>query len=76
MYLRRSMRCCYFLLLILDALFVLVSSEEEAANSGHDDTLFRPTRRAIRGQDFAICLLVKDQNRDLREWVHYHRSMG
>jgi hypothetical protein len=72
----RSMRCCYYLLLVLGALFVLVSSEEEVANSGQDDAVFRPARRAIRGQDFAICLLVKDQNRDLREWVHYHRSMG
>jgi hypothetical protein len=71
------MQCCYYLLLILGALIFLVSSEEEVTTSGHGDgAVFRPTRRAIRGQDFAICLLVKDQNLDLREWVHYHRSMG
>lgn len=32
--------------------------------------------RASQGAYFAMCLVVKDQGEDLREWVDYHRSIG
>ena len=38
-----------------------------------------PAERIVRdpGQAYlAICLGVKDQNEDLREWITYHQSIG
>lgn len=38
-----------------------------------------PAERIIRdpGQAYlAMCLGVKDQNEDLREWIQYHRAIG
>ena len=38
-----------------------------------------PTERIVRdpGQAYlAVCLGVKDQNEDLREWIEYHQSIG
>ena len=32
--------------------------------------------RGAPGPYFAMCLVVKDQGDDLREWVDYHRSIG
>ena len=38
-----------------------------------------PTERTVRDAEeayLAVCLGVKDQNEDLREWIEYHRSIG
>ena len=39
---------------------------------GMEDT----NRRPWSGSVLAICLSVKDQNEDLREWVDYHLAIG
>jgi hypothetical protein len=56
--------------LLLSALL----EQKSSVAAAEDDA--RRQRLAIDGQEFAICMIVKDQNRDIREWVHYHRSMG
>ena len=38
-----------------------------------------PAERIVRDAEeayLAVCLGVKDQNEDLREWIEYHRSIG
>ena len=38
-----------------------------------------PAEKIIRNPQqayLAMCLGVKDQNEDLREWIEYHRSIG
>ena len=38
-----------------------------------------PRERIVRNAEeayLAVCLGVKDQNEDLREWIEYHRSIG
>lgn len=38
-----------------------------------------PTEQIVRDAEeayLAVCLGVKDQNEDLREWIEYHRSIG
>eukprot|EP00953_Heterococcus_sp_UTEX-ZZ885_P020536 11493-Heterococcus_DN1.PRE.4 len=55
-------------------LLLLALLEKSSVVAAEDDA--RRQRLAIDGQEFAICMIVKDQNRDIREWVHYHRSMG
>eukprot|EP00953_Heterococcus_sp_UTEX-ZZ885_P020540 11494-Heterococcus_DN1.PRE.4 len=55
-------------------LLLLALLEKSSVVAAEDDA--RRQRLAIDGQEFAICMIVKDQNRDIREWIHYHRSMG
>ncbi len=38
-----------------------------------------PAERVIRDPEdvyLAICLIVRDQNQDLREWIRYHQHVG
>jgi hypothetical protein len=65
--LRATLRYTVCTLLLLLALIGQFATAQDDA---------RRQRLAIDGQEFAICMIVKDQNRDIREWVHYHRSMG
>ena len=44
--------------------------------AAQDEMFVRRPRLSKRGQDLAICVMVKDHNLDIREWIHYHRSMG
>jgi hypothetical protein len=64
-----TLRYAVYTLLLLALL-----GQKSSVAAAEDDA--RRQRLAIDGQDFAICMIVKDHNRDIREWVHYHRSMG
>jgi hypothetical protein len=35
-----------------------------------------PTPLVVRGTYFAMCVVVKDQNHDIREWIQYHHWLG
>jgi hypothetical protein len=60
--------CLHLIVLLLSVMLLQVAAEP--------DLFVRRPRLAKRGQDLAICVMVKDHNLDLREWIHYHRSMG
>jgi hypothetical protein len=60
--------CLHLVVLLLSIILLQVAAQQEL--------FVRRPRLSKRGQDLAICVMVKDHNLDIREWIHYHRSMG
>lgn len=46
------------------------------SSSPHERSDHRYSSRVPHGAYLAMCLVVKNQGDDLREWVDYHRSIG